>query len=294
MADLSTQTTQMSKKVIEIKSVLSTYGTKLSEKFEAWMLQTLAEATTQPDGTITKESTDASIFTQQEVMHLLSTFAQAIEILYERLEASDEKVFKEQSDDQEAILKREQTLNTTRTNFIALKNSLEGSYGATVLADLGLTGDTPDNPTELYRLLKAAAHVLEQKNIALVPRNPFFPSWSVDALKTCLQDLWQPLESSIEVARLEARETQDAQIERRSASVALNQAIVSFNGIFESIARLVGETEVANRLRPGGGRPRKSQDDADTSTDTNTDPNTTPTDTNTDPNTTPNNTPPTK
>lgn len=203
------------------------------------------------------------------------------------------RFFKEQSDDQEAILKRGQTLETTRTKVMALKNSLEGSYGSTVLVDLGLAGETPDDPTTLYRLLKAAAHVLEQGKKLPEPRDPLFPSWSVDALKTCLQNLWQPLETAVEVARLEARETQDAQIDRRSAMQNLNQAIIAFNGIVESIARLVGEIEIANRVRPAGGRPRKSQDDADTSTDASTAPNTTPTDTNADPNTTPNNTPPT-
>lgn len=98
MADLSTQTTQLFKKVSEIKNVLSTYGTKLSEKLEGWVLQILTSTTTQPDGTTsfgvtTEPSTAASTLSQQEVMHFLSILAQAIENLYDRLEAFDEKVF---------------------------------------------------------------------------------------------------------------------------------------------------------------------------------------------------------
>jgi hypothetical protein len=243
MGKLSTVITKLFKKLTDLRSVHKTFAAKVARKVETLL---------KPAMPAQKEAPSVESF--------LDSMGFFVEYQAERVRVADEKVFQEKTEDREAFLHQEETLENTRQGTIALKKSVEGLHGSEALEQIGLDGETPSDPVGLYRLLQAAANKLKKEGTlppALVPDGP---AWSADDLLQRLEKLWLSLEGAVEAQKQERRETQEAQIERRAAMRQLRLGLNVYSALLENLARLTGDDEIADRVRPLGGRPRKQPD----------------------------------
>ena len=80
--------------------------------------------------------------------------------LGEQLKQADNLVLTEESEDHSALNARDQKVEEVRNILVNTKNVLKGIYSDTILASLGLQGETPSDPVKLQRVLEGAMAIL--------------------------------------------------------------------------------------------------------------------------------------
>lgn len=251
MSNLSKQATDLIKRADRASDVFNASGEEVVD-----LAQKLLDDT-DPDGQA------------GSVVGFLSSTLSLVLARKEVVLQTDKLVVQEGSEDATALNNRESIYKATRTHLIRLRNSLDGTYGKSLLVALGLNGPLPDNPEELHRIMQHARALLTDPVTPFSmpePLDEFSPSWTADNLAKRLLSLYGPLAESVAEVTKELRETQDARRKRRIAMDELQRAIVTFNAIFEQLARLVGRDDVAERIRPKGGRPKPSAETSSTTT----------------------------
>ena len=237
MSALSLQITHLLKKVTDIRQVYRTYGKSLIATFQEIFAKESPQ--TQPP----------------DIGGLVHASMALVDLRAKKLQEADEKVAKETSEDIAARDVETQRFEECRQGTIQLKKGLDGVYGPSVLVMLGLNGETPNDSVRLHRVLQSASSALKKEKKLPAPINPYVPSWTEENLERNFEALWKPLEKAVEEVRRESRETQQAQIERRAAMAELSLVLNILSDSLENLARFAGQTEVAERIRPSGGRP---------------------------------------
>lgn len=247
MSTLSVVVTRFTKQISELRNIIGTYGSTIADKMDKLF---------------------TPILPQEEIPNiavLLKGMLKLMEHREARVEQLDQRVAKEEAEGTAVQKTRDTQLQTCREGTILLKKSLEGIYGAPVLKMVGLQGETPEDPVELYRLLHSATSLINEPNPILPPPiDPDGPTWTKEALIKRLSKLGTSMQEAVENVSREGREMQQAQIARRAAIQELRTMINSSMTLLESLARFTEETELADRIRPAGGRPTKTTADSKT------------------------------
>lgn len=248
MRKLSKKTNDLVKRANHAYNVYTTNGQEIAARAQ----EIYDEAS--PNGT----TTDVAGFLQGSVDVMRKCQAEA--------EETDLLVLRELGEDEAALNKRDELEETSRTETTHLCDSLRGTYGESFLVELGLDVSLPSDALQLHRLLKKSHDILTDTEDPLPmppPLNRFVPTWDRDALARSLQSIYEPLSQAVSDATRELKETQDARRKRRLALDALQRAVIALNAHFEHLARLVGRHDIADRIRPRGGRPTKSSQETE-------------------------------
>lgn len=197
----------------------------------------------------------------------------------QRLRHADLEVHRDKKETQTALKKRDNAIHTVRQRIIRLRASLEGIYGSDFSASIGLSGETPDDPTNLKQTIQAVLHTVSKDGFSFpAPLDLDTPSWTRDGLLSYLRNAYTPLEESLLEVERETKEDQHAQILRRDALARARQSLMAFSSTLETWARLALLPEIADRVRPTTRTSDTQNDeDEDPSVNPSQDPSTPPT-----------------
>lgn len=170
------------------------------------------------------------------------------------LQEREEKVYRELGEDKQVLDDRDRTVDFTRDGTFRYRNASQLFYGEGFVRLMGLDVSPSRDPFVLEQNLKSALGVLRELPKPPEPLNPNLPFWSIEEMEQQLLELIVPLEEILQEVRREKKETQEAQIERREALQKTRRSLVSFNADLETVARLLEQHEIADRIRLPGGR----------------------------------------
>lgn len=173
----------------------------------------------------------------------------------EHLDKLEHKYVQEQLDDPPVRVQRERDVRAGLDTLIAVERKLESVQGEEALVRLfGIPSVKPVQPDTLQKVLEAVSSALVQDK---TPRADFFGE-PVDTGKmgVLLRQCADALKQSLEHAGGEARELQDALMERDRALVLVGRLYQSVASILEGYYRMAGFEELAERIRPTSRRRR--------------------------------------
>lgn len=255
-------------------SVFDTYGQEVGAAVTDMLSETFA-----------KEAKEAGIDVQQVPFFALTLkgLSDLLKHQQDALNQADLLVLKEENEDKEKLDSREASTQTSTERTRRLRMRLAADFGEAFPARLGLKGEL-SNHTTLKSQLTGALHVVEEQGSLPTPLDPNIPTYNLKTLQAALKSLIDTLGNEQEQIERERRQTQSAQIKRREEINKTRHALNAFNYTFEYFARLADKDEIADRLRPSGGRPTQNTPAEENTTN---EPTTAPTETNQTPNPTP-------
>jgi len=261
-SQLSTQVTDLSKKLKNTQDLMDTYGEGIVEKLEQIFSERLPRQFLLK---MAKELESGKYF--GVILELVTIWTQT---QAERLEEADLNVFRENREDKQAEMELYDSVNTSRQGTIRLKRVLSGIYGEEILQVVGLSGETPEDRVLLLRLLKASHKVVHGLKELPPPIDEDMPAWGLDKLKARLVKLCGPLEKANANIGKEKKETQEARLERVTELNKTRILLNIFNTLLEGYARLAERKDIADRIRPSGGRPPKRSTESNKPQEVNT------------------------
>ena len=259
----SKQVQDIEKRVRAASSVGETYNITIGEK----LIAMLDEDSLKKLPKFEKKNADApekNVFTV-----CFETLLMLLDTAYGQLDASDVGVLREEGEDKEAMDHREGVVEKAHERVTRLRNRLESDYGEAFTARLGIAGTLPKHTT-LKGKLEGALHILETLNSLPKPLDPDTPVYTLAALMKKFKEFFHLIGDAQFDVDKDKKETESLRILRREHIKQTKLALNAFNYSFEHLARLTGEHEIADKIRPQGGRPSQNPE---TTTD-----NTTPSD----------------
>ena len=172
-----------------------------------------------------------------------------------RMVAADEEHARELGEDAQARSRRDDSFTWSRQGTISLKESLSGLHGPEATEVLGLSGETPETPQALARVLASAENILERGQRLPPPLDPEGPAWTEAKLRSRLSALKQPLEETLAAIRAEEQQSKGTLTRKWKAMEQQMRAYRAAVSMMVGLARGAGDDELATRLRPEGGRP---------------------------------------
>jgi len=192
-----------------------------------------------------------------------------------KMQKADIELVKEQGESKQSSQQLDEDTKQAKTNLHGIIHILQGMYGADFIALLGLSGRLPQQSYELLIRIQGAIKILNSDTRSSdgqfipftlpKPIRPHLPSWNKEGIVRELQALEKALHGSTYMQKKEVKQSQDARIKRRQAISECKEAVLFFNFLFERLARMVQEIEIADRIRPRGGRPKKKSMEKDKS-----------------------------
>jgi hypothetical protein len=237
---ISKEVTTAKKEAEFIQSAVETHGARIGEGLAACLSPYLASGETLPDA-----------------LFLMQLLRRWVADAMDKLVAADEAHDREQGEDAQARQGRDAAFAESRQGTIALKESLSGLHGSDALAVLGLAGDTPDSPQALARVLSAAGKRLAEGQALPPPLEADTPAWTAAQVTARLAALRSPLAESLALLGREEQETKGTLTLKWQAMEAAQPAKRAAAAVIGTFARIAGETDLADRLKPETGRSRK-------------------------------------
>jgi len=247
---LSSQVTDLVRRVDNALDVYHTYGKDIVKRIDQDFSGTLPKEEIQAIGKLLQ----AGAFSAEPVLRMLAGW---LKVQLERLEASDMLVLRENREDKMADTEMFEVGNATRQGTLRLKRMLGGIYGDQFLMQLGLNGETPEDRRVLLRQLKTAQELLNGLPSFPDPIDEDGPFWTKAHLEKRLEKLYKPLEGIGTKVGREKKETQEARLQRVTELTRTRVLLNTLNSALEGFARLAERKDVAQRVRPSGGRPSK-------------------------------------
>jgi len=272
---LSEQVYQMNKRGQDAILVLDQYASQIVEHLVKVFKRVggagdgvaVIPAVTNDPTNATSVSPDISNHPTYQTMQLLGNL---VRFELQDLKQADLFVAQEKDETRIALNKREEELVSARDRLVRLRLNVVSLYGEAYANSLGFRGDTPNDPRKLEQIVQLLVNKVSQEGFSFPePLNDDMPSWTVASFKGFLEKLIAPLEKATQNAARESKEDQDAQIQRRAALESTRYSITAFTSAIETLARLAGLSEIADRIRPINRGPKQ---DGEANTN-NTDPN---------------------
>jgi len=245
----------MNKRGQDIRLVFDQYGPLIAKHVK----KALDEASTLTNGQIVvvasdgQENSPATGNTAQthHVYHTMESLSQLLAHRLEQMKQADLLVAQEKKETQTANKDRDIEALSVRGRLIRLRSNLEGAYGPDFCNEVGLYGETPDDPRILEQVVQSLLKSVGKDGFVLpAPLDPEMPAWTVPTLKSYLEKMVKPLNDALQTAARESKEDQDAQIQRRAALESTRLAVTAFTSMLETLSRLANLPEVADRIRP--------------------------------------------
>lgn len=191
----------------------------------------------------------------------LQLVARALRAANERLLTADDAHQRELSDDAEPRERRDEAVTELIAEVVGIRSTIQAVFGPAGLRLVGLSGPTPTDAAAIEpharRLLAAL------KDPDLTWPKPLKKGVKVDT-SSWASDLEGPLETLSSSLRDVAREAREAQatLSAKNAALAHNDDLFARSATFISAAlRLVGEDDLAARVRPSSRKPGSVQGD---------------------------------
>ena len=164
-------------------------------------------------------------------------------------EAVDQRVADETSQDRALREARDEAVGELRESLIGAHSFLEGVFGLNAAREMGLRGQTPENPDQLMAFARNVVRRMRggldrfQTRISIAPPD-------IGPLVDDIQARLEKREGIIEDLVVDLKETEDAQNERNQALNAWNRHYVPVASIMENLFRLAEMPRHAERVRP--------------------------------------------
>lgn len=180
----------------------------------------------------------------------------------QRMEAADDAHTTELGDDAPARDERDAAAAALHGSLVDLRATVEGLFGpGSAGAVLALDGQTASDPVVLERQAALAVERLRTDGLTLpamrLPGLTFDPAAAAGALDPALERL----RAALRAVSREAKEAEDTLIRKNRALDAFNTTFRGVAGTLESLFRLAGEPDLADRVRPSSRRPGTTIDE---------------------------------
>ncbi len=177
----------------------------------------------------------------------------------DQLEAADEAHDREQTEDVAARRARDEASEQLYASLVALRGGLEANMGSEVVKQLGFTGRTREAPQALVR---SALQVAERLPRVTANRSPVFAGFQFDATaaQAGLRDQAGIVEQALKNLQREERESEATLVEKQRALDQHDNVFTGSAGMLSSLFRLVGDHELARRIKPSETRPGETEE----------------------------------
>ena len=163
---------------------------------------------------------------------------------------------KETLETSQARAKRDVVLNDTWSQLNSLKQAISGFHGETSLSLLGMNNPIPRTPIELQRYLENIENVVNQGVLMPDQVLPGPVVWTNDAILKVIRPMLGQLRDALAVVSQEQQEDKDTMTRKWELMEKQNHVYTAVAHIAEAYARIAGEHELGERLRPrANGRP---------------------------------------
>lgn len=279
MRQLSVEVTDRSRSVNSVLYTLRRKGPGLAAKIQALaepLYETPPSELTEgvPPGTL--PSGPALSDTLPDFLSQLGFLERAVENAIQELARRDLAVF-----DTERLLaalrsQRDGQLKVVYGKVVKLRFTLQGEFEAPNLELLGLQGPTTQDPTLLLRVAGNLARVLAMPDLEFYLGQPSSSSpFDAAARAAELQAEVDTLKSLVDAIHNGVQDYDQTQVARKDAMAEYDNVFLHVARILEDYFLLVGDKEMARRVRPSRVRPGRTvvdpgdlpNDDGDVSND---------------------------
>lgn len=183
------------------------------------------------------------------VSELLGALADALHQSTEALREADLAHAAELSDDEAPRAARDQGVIDLRARLMSIRGTLSSVFGSAIVTAYGLAGDTPEDADLLLHRASSVAGLLAERPLVEQPRQA---GVSVDAkaLGHSLEEPMKRLKIALGDVRREEREAQLTLKGRNEAAVVWNSRYQGVADAATGIFELVGQADLADRVRP--------------------------------------------
>lgn len=178
---------------------------------------------------------------------------------------------KEALETSQARAKRDVVLNDTWSQLSSLKQAISGFHGESSLSLLGMKNPIPRTPIELQRYLENIENIVNQGVIMPEQVLPGPVVWTNDAILKVIRPMLKTLRDALEAVAQEQQEDKDTMTRKWELMEKQNHVYTAVAHIAEAYARLAGDHDLGERLRPRtssrAGR-RANQENGESNVDT--------------------------
>jgi hypothetical protein len=190
---------------------------------------------------------------------LIRRLGQTLKASIDELVAADRVHESEKADDVEVRQELDEAIDGVYREVVDFRAVLEGVGGTAATAQAGLAGATPREPIALGRL----AHALHDRLPALTGVTSMRRGVTFDAMAYAepLKEALSRLERAQQALRREERELEATLMAKNRVMSAHDTRFLTIARTLESLFRLAGFEELANRVRPSARRPGLVEND---------------------------------
>jgi hypothetical protein len=179
----------------------------------------------------------------------------------EELVAADRAHEAEKADDAAVRRELEEAIEAVYREVVDFRTGLEAVGGTEATVNAGLTGNTPREPVALGRLAHALYDALPR--LAAIPVARRGLTFDVMSYAEPLSTAIDRLDGAQTALRREERELEATLMIKNRVMAAHDMRFLTIARILESLFRLAGFEELADRVRPSARRPGHIENDPD-------------------------------
>ncbi len=175
------------------------------------------------------------------------------------LAAADEAHDREQTEDIAARRARDEASEKLYALLVAMRGGLEANMGSKAVKEVGFTGRTREAPRAMVR---SALQVAERLPLATANRSPSVAGFQFDAsaAQAGLRDQAGILDQALRNLQREERESEATLVEKQRALDQHDDVFTGSAGTLSFLFRLVGDHELASRIKPSETRPGETEE----------------------------------
>lgn len=196
------------------------------------------------------------------VSELLGALAGALHHATSALRDADLAHAAELSDDEAPRAARDQGVLDLRARLMSLRGTLSSVFGSATVTAYGLAGDTPEDADLLLHRASSVAGLLAERPLVEPPKQA---GVTVDgkALGHSLEEPMKRLRAALGDVRREEREAQLTLKQRNEAAAVWNTRYQGVADAATGIFELVGQADLADRVRPTARRRAGATEESD-------------------------------
>ncbi|MBU47251.1 MAG: hypothetical protein CL920_00970 [Deltaproteobacteria bacterium] len=208
----------------------------------------------------------------EHIINLLDGMIHHLQDVTEQMSESDLHHTRESLETKQARSERNQTFQKVTDGYTSLKYALMAAYGPKVLEHFALNEKNPRTPIDMLRKFNSIIDIIDEGKIQLPkPFSAEFPAWTLKNIRNFVAPMAKELEAALTHVSKEVQEDKGSLTNKWKLMEEQHTVYASLASISESLAAMVGDKELAKRLRPRSPATRpghKLQEDKAHSNDT--------------------------